>query len=84
MDASVNPIVEAQSVNQEAVKAQTKPITDPNTIFTGSADDLKDVAPEIYKAIVDTMMTRVMADARHHQEHFKEVLRENERNNSRR
>lgn len=85
MDGSVNPIAQAQATAQATgAQGQTQPTGDANSTFVGSADDLKDKAPEIYKAVLNAMMTRVIADARQHNDRLKEVIRENEQNNNRR
>lgn len=84
MDASVNAVEQSQATAQGTPAGQTAPTSDPKSVFVGSANDLKDKAPEIYKAVLNAMMTRVIADARQHNARLKEVIRENEQNNNRR
>lgn len=81
--AGAPPVAGAGAQQQTAATGTTtQPGADASTIFVSSVDDLKTKAPEVYKAMLEGIMTQVIGQLQDHDNRMKELIRDGQRDNN--
>lgn len=73
--SNVQPVESSQGQSP----ATSRPNVDAKTTFVSNANDLKEKAPEVFKAMTESIARRICDELRSHAERMKKIMREGQR-----